>query len=203
MLNPDPVAGGPGRSADEPQTPAVEVGKRVRTIRSLKRMTLKRVAEDAQLSESFLSQLERGQANASIPSMQRIAAALHTTVAELFEPDGPAATRLTRKRERHGLRLGGLGTKYLLTPTPLGNLEAFIGEFEPGGSTGDELYAHGASDELFLVLRGRFVLQIEEETFTLSQGDCITYNSSQPHRATNVDTRSRGEALWVLSPPSY
>ena len=78
----------------------VDVGERLRTIRTLRRATLKSVAERAELSESFLSQVERGRANASVGSLKRIAAALGVNVADLFEPNGSAAGASTRSSER-------------------------------------------------------------------------------------------------------
>src|SRR5687768_8541413 len=44
---------------------SVDVGDRLREIRLLRRKTLREVAERAGLSESFLSQVERGRTNVS------------------------------------------------------------------------------------------------------------------------------------------
>ena len=64
----------------------VDVGERLRSIRRLRRATLRTIAERAGVSESFLSQVERGKASASIGSLRRIANALGVAVAYLFEP---------------------------------------------------------------------------------------------------------------------
>jgi len=45
-------------------TTNVDVGERLRVIRSMRRRTLRDVAERAGLSESFLSQVERGRSSA-------------------------------------------------------------------------------------------------------------------------------------------
>ena len=89
---------------------SVEVGERLRAIRRLRRATLKTVAERADLSESFLSQVERGRANASVASLRRIAAALGVNVADLFEPNGSTARpRVLRREARPNLAFGTLG----------------------------------------------------------------------------------------------
>jgi transcriptional regulator with XRE-family HTH domain len=178
-----------------------EVGAAIRALRLRKRLTLRAVAEEAKLSESFLSQLERARVNASIGSLQRVAAALGVPLAELFGATSTEQVRVIRREERPGMIYGFLGRKYLLTPTPLENLEVFIGEFEPGGSTGDEPYAHGDSDELFVVLSGTFELQVGEALMQLRTGDCVNYRSSALHRAVNTGEGS-GEAMWIVSPPS-
>ena len=181
----------------------VDVGERLRAIRRLRRATLKTVADRAELSESFLSQVERGRANASIGSLKRIAGALGVTVADLFEPNGSTSRpRVLRREGRPALTFGTLGRKYMLTPRPLDHLQVIVGELEAGGSTGDEPYTHGDSEELLVVLAGVVSLQLGTEMFELSTGDSIDYRSSIPHRLTNIGGDS-AEVMWIISPPSY
>jgi transcriptional regulator with XRE-family HTH domain len=180
----------------------VEVGERLRSIRRLRRATLKAVADRAGLSESFLSQVERGRANASIGSLQRIAGALGVSVADLFSQDGARSQpRVLRRESRPQLALGRLGRKFLLTPRPLEHLEVFVGELEPGGSTGDEPYTHGESEELVVVLAGMVHLQLGTEVHELHVGDSVDYRSSIPHRVVNPGDEL-AEVMWVISPPS-
>jgi transcriptional regulator with XRE-family HTH domain len=181
----------------------VDVGERLRAIRRLRRITLKTVAERAELSESFLSQVERGRANASVASLKRISAALGVNVADLFEPNGSVSRpRVLRREARPTLTFGTLGQKFMLTPRPLEHLQVILGEFDAGGSTGDEAYTHGDSEELLVVLAGIVSLQLGTEIFELSTGDSIDYRSSTPHRLTNLGG-DRAEVMWIISPPSY
>ncbi|HJR94499.1 MAG TPA: cupin domain-containing protein [Gaiellaceae bacterium] len=181
----------------------VDVGERLRAIRTLRRATLKTVAERADLSESFLSQVERGRANASVASLKRISAALGVNVADLFEPNGSTTRpRVLRRESRPTLAFGNLGRKLMLTPRPLENLQVIVGELDAGGSTGDEPYTHGDSEELLVVLDGVVSLQLGPEVFELTSGDSIDYRSSTPHRLVNVGD-GRAEVMWIISPPSY
>ena len=189
------------RSAADVST-EVDVGERLRTLRRFRRDTLQTVAERSGLSESFLSQVERGRSNASIASLKRIADALGVSMADLFEPDGLPGPRVLRRDERPALQFGILGRKLLLTPRPLHHLEVFAGELEVGGSTGPEPYAHGDSEELFVVLSGTVQLEVGGEQFELERGDSIDYRSSTPHRAVNTGDEL-AEVLWIISPPSY
>jgi transcriptional regulator with XRE-family HTH domain len=180
----------------------VDVGERLRAIRGLRRATLKTIADRAGVSESFLSQVERGKASASIASLRRIAGALGVSVADLFEPSGPPTPRVLRRAERPALAFGVLGRKTLLTPRPLQHLEVFVGELDEGGSTGTEPYAHGDSEELFVVVAGTVQLELGGELHDLEPGDSIDYRSSTPHRVVNTG-RGRAEVMWIISPPSY
>src|SRR6476620_9803336 len=108
----------------------VDVGERLRRLRRSRRATLRTVAERSGLSESFLSQVERGRSSASIESLRRVADALGVSMADLFEPGGLPGPRVLRRDERPALSFGVLGKKLLLTPRPLHHLEVFAGELE-------------------------------------------------------------------------
>ena len=180
----------------------VDVGERLRAIRGLRRATLRTIADRAGVSESFLSQVERGRSSASIASLRRIADALGVSIADLFEPEGLPGPRVLRRDERPALSFGILGRKLLLTPRPLHHLEVFMGELEVGGSTGAQPYAHGDSEELFVVLSGTVQLELGGELFELESGDSIDYRSSTPHRVSNLGDEL-AEVMWIISPPSY
>jgi transcriptional regulator with XRE-family HTH domain len=187
----------------QPDDTRVEAGERLRAIRRVRRATLRTIAERAGLSESFLSQVERGRANASVASLKRIAGALGVNVADLFEPNGsPSRPRVLRRESRPTLTFGTLGQKYMLTPRPLEHLQVIVGEFDQGGSTGDEPYTHGDSEELLIVHEGIVHLQLGTEVFELRTGDSIDYRSSTPHRLINAGD-GIAEVMWIISPPSY
>ena len=63
------------------------LGKRVRQLRNRRGMTRKMVAEEADVSERHLAQLEAGEGNVSIVLLRRIAGALDVSLAELFAPE--------------------------------------------------------------------------------------------------------------------
>lgn len=160
------------------------------------------MADDAGVSESFVSQLERGRTNASVASLQRITAALGIEVSDLFASNGLPHPRVLRHEAREPVVWGHLGRKSLLTPKPFHALEVIAAEFDPGGSTGDEPYTHGDSEELLLVIAGRVHVQLGTEVHELRAGDSVNYRSSTPHRVSNPGGDT-AEVLYVITPPSY
>jgi transcriptional regulator with XRE-family HTH domain len=141
-------------------------------------MTLRQLAEATGLSESFLSQFERGLTQGSVASLRLIAEALGINVGDLFERrGGGASARVLREAARPVLDFGHHATKQLLTPRPAENLEVFSVQFEIGGSTGDEQYVHGDSD------------------------DSVVFRSSTPHRVVNIGN-AVSILLWIISPPT-
>lgn len=178
------------------------MGAQLRSLRRARRLTLREIGARAELSESFLSQLERGQTGVTIASLQRIAGALGVEVSDLFAADSSRRPRVIRARERQLVGWGRLGRKAFLTPKPFEFLEVVVAEIEPGGSTGDAPYTHGDSEELFYVVAGTVELHLDGEVAVLDAGDCAHYRSSTPHGVSNIGS-SRAEVLYMISPPSY
>ncbi len=85
------LAGDPERA--EPSQQAERVGSRIRDMRRARSFTLVQLAELAELSHPFLSQLERGLARPSMASLERIARALGTSQVELLSVDEPRRGR--------------------------------------------------------------------------------------------------------------
>jgi XRE family aerobic/anaerobic benzoate catabolism transcriptional regulator len=79
------------------------VGTRVRELRNRRGMTRKMVAQEAQVSERHLAQLESGEGNISIVLLRRIAAALNISLMELFAPnvEEPAEKQTIRRFLEH------------------------------------------------------------------------------------------------------
>ena len=203
---PDPPGGGatatrstPGRAATDGE---IDLGARIRTLRVANGATLRELASRAGVTESFLSQVERGVASPSIASVQRIARALDQSIAQLFAE--PAAVgRVVRVADRRRVAYPGLGAvdEFLTHPTP-GRLQVILSTIEPGGGTGDEAYTHESDEEVVLVLEGRLELWVGDEHHILQEGDTITHSSRQPHRNRNPGP-GRTVVLFCSTPPSF
>lgn len=176
------------------------VGARLRATRLRQRMTLKEVASSAGISESFLSQVERGVAGVSVPTLHRVATALGIMVADLFEPADVNRPQVVRRERRRSEDFAG-ARNTLLTPRPLQNLEVFWIELGPEGETTDVPFAHGDSDEVLVVVKGEVEVTVDGKTYDLGPGDSIAYGSAVPHKCRNAG-EGVAEVIIALSPPS-
>jgi transcriptional regulator with XRE-family HTH domain len=176
------------------------LGARLRATRRRQRMTLKEVATKAGISESFLSQVERGLAGASVSTLWSVATALGVMVADLFEPDQVQRPRVVRHERRSMMDFGG-ARNYLLTPRPLNNLELFWIELDPEQSTAESPFTHGDSDEVLVVVAGEVDVTIAGLSYHLRTGDSIAYSSAAPHMCRNNGT-TQAEVIIAVSPPS-
>ena len=72
------------------------LGVRVRELRSRRGMTRKMMAQESDVSERHLAQLELGDGNVSIVLLRRIATALNVSLADLFAAEGSASSDAKR-----------------------------------------------------------------------------------------------------------
>lgn len=174
----------------------------MRSLRDGLGLSLRAVAEAAGVSESFLSQVERGVASPSVASLRRIAEALGESVGSLFE--GPAGGgKVVRVAERRRLvHPKRHWEDVLLTPSDSKRLQVILSTIEPGAGSGKEPYAHDSDEECVIVLKGRLEFWVEHERFDLSEGDSLVFESRRPHRNRNPGP-TKAEVLWVITPPSY
>jgi transcriptional regulator with XRE-family HTH domain len=168
--------------------PPGDLGGRMRELRRRNNITLREVADAAGVSESFVSQVERGVANPSMASLRRMAEALGESVASLFvgsETPGMVVRAGDRKRLAH----------------PAGSLDDYS-VVAPGDGSGEEPYTHPADEECIIIIAGQLVVTSNGEEYLLEEGDSFLLDPKQPHSYRNpgeVPTRS----IWVMSPPMY
>ena len=189
----------------EPILPeAAVLGERIRGLRKRRRMTLGALAESADLSVGYISQIERNLASPSVPALVRLAQSLGVTVQWFFSgpESAPAEERDYVVRAGNRLKLHyeqGL-TDELLTPKLSSQVEMILCRIPPGGAS-TQSYSHDG-DEVGFVLEGALEIWIGSRHFLLNKGDCCAFSSREPHRYANpgaVDT----VVIWAISPPSF
>lgn len=178
------------------------IGAALRQVRRERSLTLRQVAGEAAVTESFLSQVERDVASPSIATLRRIALALGCSIGEILDRAGPHG-QLVRATDRRVVTYQGLKARdEFLTDGSNGRLQVILSVIEPGGGTGGEAYVHESDEECLVVLEGALDLWVGDEEYRLEEGDTIRYSSRIPHRNQNPGP-GRARVLFVLTPPSF
>ncbi|HEX9037267.1 MAG TPA: XRE family transcriptional regulator [Ktedonobacterales bacterium] len=189
-----------GASAGEDEA---DIGHTIHRFREERQLSLKDLAAKSGLTQSFLSQVERGLTSPSVASLRKIAQAFGAPLAALFQGPSPQGKHVVRRDQRRQLmQPGGQWRDYLMTPNLQGRLQVIWSVIEPGGGSGDEAYAHDSDEECVVILRGRLEFWVGQDHYTLDEGDSIVFESRIPHRNVNPGP-DRAEVLWITTPPSY
>jgi transcriptional regulator with XRE-family HTH domain len=182
-------------------TPETELGQRIREARQAHGLSLKTVGEAAGVSQSFLSQVERGVASPSVSTLIRISNAVGRPVASLLAGSDPSA-RLMRAADRRKLvHTRRRWVDEFLTPPAARRLQANLTTIEPGFK-GDQAHVHASEEECAIVLEGAVTIGVDGEEFELAEGDALLLDPRIPHTFANPGTE-RARVLWIMTPPSY
>lgn len=180
--------------------PESALGARINLYRRSRKLSLRSLAALSQTSAGFLSELERGQANASVGTLRKIADALGISLPDLFADHDAEGPCVLRREHRPVIHTCELTSKYLLSQRPLRNLEVYAAELLPGGSAG-EPFAHGDAQEMLVVTAGAVTLVLGDVDYPLDTGDSAEYGTATPHSVKNTGDRT-AEVLWIISPPT-
>ena len=178
--------------------PKSEVGKRIRYLRRFQGLTSDELAKKTNVSQSMISQIERGQVSPSLETLWKLSHSLKVPVFSFFESEESNAVTLTRKGEGNLIKRVRPNVEYeLLSPSSGKQMSFFKMIVSPGDGTEDPLMFHGG-EECGFMLVGSLRLEIEGEVYVIEEGDSIYFDSSLPHRFTN-DGDTNAVAVWTMT----
>jgi len=162
------------------------IGSVLREQRLAQSLTLEDVAGLAGLSRGMLSKIENGQVSASLDTLQRLVAALGTTLTNLFRnfdvPEGGAQ----HIKAGEGLEVVRRGTKrghtyHLLAydQGPQKQVEPFLITMDDASEVFPTFKHPGI--EFIYMLEGKLEYRHGRNTYLLEPGDSLTFKGSIPH----------------------
>ncbi len=200
---------GHGRApSGDPET--LELGQKIRSLRTAAGLTLGDVAAQAGVSRSLISQVERGLAQPSLTTLRSVAGVLGVPMGALFHddleegatPSHEDAERrfVVRAGQQKHVRLESPGAEYrLLTPDGDALLEFMWCRVAPASSEppGDGGFQAHAGEENAYILTGTLTYLLGgRDEMVLDAGDSISFDASIPHR---VENRTAAPAELIIA----
>jgi transcriptional regulator with XRE-family HTH domain len=190
------------------------IGARLQGLRKQHRYSIRRLAANAGVSASLVSDIERGRVEPSISTLKALSGALGTTLAFFFTESEETTGRVVAASQRDVIAVDGAprsqaarsaihtaGVRFeLASPPDSGTMEAIYGRYEVGASLGDAISHEG--EEWGMVLSGRLKVWVGEEIYFLDPGDSIGFPSTIPHRMENVADEPT-EYIWINTPKLF
>jgi transcriptional regulator with XRE-family HTH domain len=175
---------------------AAGVGANIRHLRTVKGLTLDRLAAMSELTRGYISLVERGLKMPSIAALLRMAKALDVNVAYFFDPHSQAAPRYTlfRQQERSTIREGG----FELIALAAGRTGKMMEPFLMCPPMKSAFRASHPGEEMLFVISGRVAIKLDGEELLLSKGDCLYFSGETPHEVRSLG-RQKAEILVVVA----
>jgi DNA-binding transcriptional MerR regulator/mannose-6-phosphate isomerase-like protein (cupin superfamily) len=163
-----------------PETPSI--AHRLKRLREQMGWTASEAAERAGISVSYLSNVERGHADASVAILQKLATIYNTNVLSFFGEVLPAQ-KLVRPNERRRL-VTDPGVTIELLALGQCTMEPHLFRVSPGATSGGT-YTHDGEEFIFMMSGSLEVWLDEAEHYNLNAGDSLYFSSRQGHRWMN------------------
>ena len=179
----------------------MKLGSRIRELRLEKKKTIKEVAQETDLTSSFISQVENGKVEPSLRSLAKIATALHVPVMLFFLP-AYADSIITHQEKRNKIILPDSETVYEVLSPLTDKIEFLLAEIESGKQGDLEMVPHEGEEHIYVV-KGKVEITLGDQVYTLEKGDSISFQSMIPHKIGKNLGKEKVILVIAQSPPSF
>ena len=179
--------------------PDMKIGDKIRLLRILNDLTQEELADRAELSKGFISQLERDLTSPSIETLMDILQCLGTTPAEFFQESGreQIVFKKTDYFEKKDPDLRNF-TEWIIPNAQKNMMEPIRMTLEPGGQTYPDNPHEG--EEFGYILSGSCDIHLGSDICRAKKGESFYFRSDRTHYIT---TKNGCALIWVSTPPSF
>lgn len=179
----------------------MEIGSKIKELRIQKSLTQEELADRAELSKGFISQLERDLTSPSIATLVDILQCLGTNLEEFFS--GTSAEQVVYKKadyfQKYDAELKNQ-IKWIIPNAQKNMMEPIFLTLDPNGSSYPDNPHEG--EEFGYVLSGNILLHIGNRTHKVKKGESFYFTANKQHYIT-ASEKSGASLLWVSTPPSF
>lgn len=177
----------------------MKIGARIKELRVLKGLTQEELADRAELSKGFISQLERDLTSPSIATLVDILQCLGTNINEFFTDasDEQVVFKKTDYFEKTDTELQNK-IEWIIPNAQKNMMEPILLTLKPEGSTYPDNPHEG--EEFGFILQGAVTIHIGSKTYRAKKGESFYFKPDKKHYITS---KTGAVLLWVSTPPSF
>lgn len=179
----------------------MEIGKKLRELRTQKGLTQEELADRSELSKGFISQLENDLTSPSISTLVDILQVLGTDLKEFFndEADEQIVFHHQDFFEKIDEELNNK-IEWIIPNAQKNMMEPIRVTLESGGSTYPDNPHEG--EEFGYVLSGSITIHIGKKALKVKKGETFYLTPKQTHYISS-EHKSGATFLWISAPPSF
>jgi len=177
----------------------MDIGSKLKEIRVERGLTQEELADRAELSKGFISQVERDLTSPSIATLEDILICLGTDINDFFSYE--TESKVVFKKEDYFEKIDkDKGTKIeWIVPNAQKNIMEPIRLFiEANGTTLLDNPHEG--EEFGYLIKGDLTVHLGNKKYEVFQGESFYYISDKNHY---MSSKKGAELIWVSAPPSF
>lgn len=179
----------------------MNIGEKIKELRVQKSLTQEELADRAELSKGFISQLERDLTSPSIATLMDILQCLGTNLEEFFSDTSSEQVvfKKTDYFEKYDSELKN-EIKWIIPNAQKNMLEPILLTLDAGGSTYPDNPHEG--EEFGYVLNGSITIHLGNKAYKAKKGESFYFKASKKHYIT-ASEKQGATLIWVSTPPSF
>ena len=177
----------------------MSIGGKLKELRILKGLTQEELADRAELSKGFISQVERDLTSPSIATLTDILQCLGTSLNEFFteEPEEQIVFGSEDFFEKIDSDLKNK-IEWIIPNAQKNIMEPIFLTLEKGGSTYPDTPHEG--EEFGYILQGSIMIHLGNKSYRAKKGEAFYFTPDKKHYLTS---KNGATLIWVSSPPSF
>jgi transcriptional regulator with XRE-family HTH domain len=191
----DPAAG-KGVDMPPPKKAPASIGKRIKTVRTRKKITLSQLANETGYSTDYLKSVEAGNEMPPVGTLLQISRALHIDSGDLLRDQQEA---LEQRADAYAKRTENYAYTTLTPGAEHKHLKAFRIHIKANQVHKGVGYQH-EGEEFLYVLKGRLEVTVGEHVNLLEPSESLHFNSAIQHHMRNVGDEDAELVVVVYNP---
>lgn len=179
---------------------SMDIGERIKELRIERGLTQEELADRAELSKGFISQVERNITSPSISTLEDVLIALGTDLSSFFYSDNEKP-QVVFKEEDYFEKYDSdskYNVEWIVPNAQKNRMEPLRLRLEAGGQTMIDNPHEG--EEFGYVISGSMRVHIGNDIYKVKKGETFYIHPEKPHY---LSSDKGAEVIWVSSPPSF
>lgn len=179
----------------------MRIGYKIKELRVQKALTQEELADRAELSKGFISQLERDLTSPSIATLVDILQCLGTNLEDFFTDTTSEEVVFNKSDyfEKYDAELKN-EIKWIIPNAQKNMMEPILLTLDPGGSTYPDNPHEG--EEFGYILTGSITIYIGSKSYKAKKGESFYFTPNKKHYI-KASSKSGASLIWVSTPPSF
>ena len=177
----------------------MDIGLKLKELRILKGLTQEELADRAELSKGFISQVERNLTSPSIATLMDILQCLGASTADFFIEASEEQNVFEKSDyfEKYDAELKN-EIKWIIPNAQKNMMEPILLTLEAGGETYPDNPHEG--EEFGYILQGSVTIHLGSQIYRAKKGESFYFTPDKKHYLTS---KAGAILLWVTTPPSF
>jgi len=179
----------------------VKIGERLKRLRMINSLTQEELANRADLTKGYISQLENDATSPSIATLKDILDVFGVSMQEFFsDPIGEDVVYGKDARVQPSAADAAVTVELLVPGAQNREMDPALVTLAPGEEMDEQNFHEG--EEFGFVLLGRVQLRLDDKIYTVKKDECFYFTSDKRHTVKNIG-KGPAKILWVVTPPTF